>query len=63
MVIEAHSLIILTYIINENKIHTSGNRLNAITDHKSIFTLVDSIKYNDQPPKFIKTEVKVVMVN
>ena len=38
--------------------HTSCNRLNASTDHKAIFTLVDSIKYNDPPSKFIKTEVK-----
>ena len=37
--------------------HTSGNLLNAITDHKAIFTLVKSIKYNDPPPKFMKTEV------
>ena len=48
---------IFTNIIDENKMHTSGNLLNAITDHKAIFTLVDSIKYNDPPPKFIKTEV------
>ena len=37
--------------------HTSGNLLNVITDHKAIFTLEDSIKYNDPPPKFNKTEV------
>ena len=56
---------ILTNIIDENNMHTSGNLLNAITDRKAIFTLViiirrtlvDSIKYNDQPPKFIKTKV------
>ena len=48
---------IFTNIIDENNMHTSGNLLNAITDHKAIFTLLDSIKYNDPPPKFIKTEV------
>ena len=37
--------------------HTSGNLLNYITDHKAIFRLVDSINYNDLPPKFIKSEV------
>ena len=37
--------------------HTSGNLLNDITDHKAIFTLVDIIEYNDPPPKCIKTEV------
>ena len=48
---------IFTNIIDGNKMHTSGNLLNAITDIKAMFTLVDSIKYNDPPPKFIKTEV------
>ena len=31
--------------------------LNYITDHKAIFILVDSIKYSNPPPTFIKTEV------
>ena len=44
---------IFTNIIDENKMHTSGNLQIAITEHKAIFTLVDSIKYNDPPPKFL----------
>ena len=48
---------IFTNIIDESKMHASGNLLNDITDHKAIFTLVDSIKYNDPPPKLINTEV------
>ena len=36
--------------------------LNVITQHKAIFILVDTTKFKDPLPKFIKTRVVVVVV-
>ena len=54
--LSCHLIFMITNIIDENKMHTSGNLLNAVTDHKTVFTLANNIKYDGPPPKCIKTE-------